>query len=412
MFPGIGQYKGKALQLKVAQSVGDIMAGILATHKRYAGDYDKIAPTFDGGSTRQICQRLYNFLLDRTHYKVEPDDKQTLRSPAAILALGGNPAHGLDCKSYSLFIGGVLDALNRRGHRIKWCYRFASYRIGDRLPHHVFIVVNPDTKNEIFVDPVIQPFNYKKPYFYKIDKYLNMALYSISGTRRQQRRAEKRATKSTTSKQARKEAIKQKIRNTGKVALKFAPITAVPRNSFLLLVKLNAFKLAENLAKAEQIKPGALKTFWENLGGNWNSLKKNINIGGRKKGASVGSDLVVTPTVIASSIPILIKIREFLKKLGLNEQDIKNLSKFSQDVIKKAIDKKAEQEAGSEITTDPAQFIAEESGNDYEESAENSDDLTFTAPDDSEGIGGMSKNTVLMVGAGALALYLFTRKRR
>lgn len=407
MFPGIGTYKGKALQLKVAQSVGDIMAGILATHKRYAGDYNKIAPTFDGGSTRQICQRLYNFLLDRTHYKVEPDDKQTLRSPAAILALGGNPAHGLDCKSYSLFIGGVLDALNRRGHRIKWCYRFASYRIGDRLPHHVFIVVNPDTKNEIFVDPVIQPFNYKKPYFYKIDKYPNMALYSISGTRRQQRRAEKRATKSTTSKQARKEEIKKKIRNTGKVALKFSPITAVPRNSFLLLVKLNVFKLRDKLRALQAANPAKLRKFWEGVGGNMSALLKAM---AGKHSAQVGVEPVTTTAAaVATATPLIIKILKLLKEAGI---DTKDLATFATSVVKKAIDKKAEQEAGSEIATDPAEFIAEESGNDYEESAENSDDLTFTAPDDSEGIGGMSKNTVLMVGAGALALYLFTRKRR
>jgi hypothetical protein len=402
MFPGIGTYKGKALQLKVAQSVGDIMAGILATHKRYTTDYDKISPTFDGGSIRQISQRLYNYLLERTHYKVEPDDRQTLRSPAAILALGGNPAHGLDCKSYSLFIGGVLDALNRRGHNIKWCYRFASYRFGDKLPHHVFVVVNPGTKNEIFVDPVIQPFNYKKPYFYKIDKYPNMALYSISGTRRQQRRAER----STTSTQARKEAIKQKIRNTGKVALKFAPVTAIPRNSFLLLVKLNVFKLRDKLRALQAANPAKLRQFWEGVGGNMLALLKAMQ---GKNSAQVGVEpATTTAAAVATATPLIIKILKLLKEAGI---DTKDLAEFATSVVKKAIDKKAEQEAGSEIATDPAQFMAEESGEDSSGNDSGNEDFTFEGSSE-ESIGGIPKNTVLLVGAGALAIYLFTRKRR
>lgn len=394
MFPGIGEYKGHGLRLKVFQSVGDIMAGIMATHKRYTSDYDKIAPTFDGGSTRQICQRLYNFLLHKTHYKIEPDNKQTLRSPAAILHLGSDPNQGLDCKSYSLFIGGVLDALNRRGHSIKWCYRFASYRFGDRLPHHVFVVVNPGTKNELFVDPVIKPFNYQKPYFYKIDKFPNMALYSISGTRR-----EKRAE--------RKQKAKQAIQKTGKVLIKYNPVTVTGRNAFLLLVKLNAFKLATNLAKANSINPRELRAFWTKLGGNYTVLLNNIKQGTKKSG-SVGDP--ATAAAVTSAVPILIKVREFLKKLGLNEKDISNLSKFASTVVKKAIDKKADIEAGEDpIATDPSDILDDASGS----SNSSSDDLTFEAPADGEGegLGAIPKNYLLLGGA-ALGIYLLTRKKR
>jgi hypothetical protein len=388
MFPGIGKYKGHGMRLKVFQSVGDIMLGIMATHKRYTSDYDKIAPTFDGGNTRQICQRVYNFLLDKTHYKVEPDNKQTLRSPAAILALGSDPSQGLDCKSYSLFIGGVLDALNRRGHNIKWCYRFASYRFGDRLPHHVFVVVNPGTKNELFVDPVIKPFNYQKPYFYKIDKYINMALYSISGTRRQNR-AE------------RKQKAKQAIQKTGKVLIKYNPVTVTGRNAFLLLVKLNVFKLATNLAKANSINPRELRAFWTKLGGNYTVLLNNIKQG-TKKAASVGDP--ATAAAVTSAVPILIKVREFLKKMGLNEKDISNLSKFASTVVKKAIDKKADIEAGEDpISTDPNDILEDAGGG--------GNDLTFTAPADGEGLGAIPKNYLLLGGA-ALGIYLLTRKKR
>jgi hypothetical protein len=359
---GLTPYQGKEYRLRIFQSVGDIMQGMLSTHAQYLKEYDKIAARFDRGNTLETCKSLYNWMLSNTHYVIEPNDKQTLRSPGAILALGGSPKHGLDCKSYSLFIGGVLDALNRRGRKINWCYRFASYRLNDSLPHHVFVVVNPDTANEIFVDPVIQPFNYHKPYFYKIDKKPNtMALYSISGIGR-------KSPAKKAKREARKVIAKQKIKRAGKVVVKFAPLTVAARNSFLMLVKLNAFKLAENLAKAEAMRPGELKNFWEKLGGNWKSLVKNINIGGRKQGARIGLDPVVTPSLIATSIPILVKVREFLKKLGLNENDIKNLSKFSQQVVKKAIDKKAEQIADTE--EEPIEFtpggMMEEAADDME----------------------------------------------
>lgn len=407
---GLTPYQGKKYRLRIFQSVGDIMQGMLATHKQYTKEYDKIAQKFDRGSTLQICRNLYNWMLANTHYVIEPNDKQTLRSPGAILALGGSPKHGLDCKSYSLFIGGVLDALNRRGHNINWCYRFASYRFSDSLPHHVFVVVNPGSNNEIFVDPVIQPFNYKKPYFYKIDKKPNtMALYSVSGIGR-------KSPAKKAKREERKQQARKKIQRAGKVVVKFAPLTVAARNSFLLLVKLNAFKLAENLAKAETMRPGELKKFWEKLGGNYASLVKNINIGGRKKGARIAGDPVVTPTVIATSIPILVKVREFLKKLGLTETDIKNLSKFSQQVVKKAIDKKAEQIA--DTAEEPIEFtpggVMDEAADDMA-SSDVSTEYQSNDETSEDAVGNIVtniKNNPLpwVIGAGA-AYYLLIRKK-
>lgn len=353
MFKGITPYQNKQFQLRYNQSVGDIMQGLLYTHKMYTKDYDIISEKFVGGSTKEICKRIYNFLLANTHYVIEPNEKQTLRSPMAILQLGKNPKIGLDCKSYSLFIGGILDALNRKGKNIDWCYRFASYKIDDKLPHHVFVVVNPGTQNEIWVDPVVQPFNTHKQYFYKLDKKPStMALYQISGIgrRKKQTKAEKQQRK-----QEKKEQIKQDIKKKGRVVLKFAPPTVAGRNAFLLLVKLNVFKLAEKLAFAEKKAPGELKKFWDSIGGNWNVLKNNINIGGRKQGISIGSD-PATASAVATAIPILIKIREFLKKLGLTDKDLKDLTSFATDVVKDAIDKKAEKMADAESESAPESF--------------------------------------------------------
>lgn len=344
MFSQLTPYQGNKTRIRYQQSVGDIMSGILVTHNTYASEYDKICEVFNKRSVEATCRSIYNYLLDHTIYKVEPNDKQTLRSPSAILSMGADPNIGLDCKSYSLFIAGVLDALNRSGRRINWCYRFASYNILDKMPHHVFIVVNPGTDNEIFVDPVIKPFNYKKTYFYKIDKKpKNMALYSISGIGKTKKtKAEKQQAKAKA-----KAKIKQDIKKAGKVVLKYAPVTVAGRNAFLLLVKLNAFKLAEKLALAYQKNPEKVKAFWTKFGGNFESLKKNINIGGKKHGANIGTDPVVTPTLIASATPILVAIAKLLKEMGISADDLK---KFTEGVIEDAIDKKAEKQAEKEPT--------------------------------------------------------------
>lgn len=339
MFKGLAPYQGNKVTVRYSQSIGDIMAGIIATHNLYRSEYDKIAPNFAGLSTYNTCKKLYNFLISNTHYVIEPNNKQTLRSPSAILHLGSDPNIGLDCKSYSLFIAGVLDALNRSGRRINWCYRFASYNILDKLPHHVFIVVNPSTDREIWIDPVIQPFNYHKQYFYKIDKKpQSMALYQISGIGRRKTKQEKKAKKEEV-----KRKVVERIKKAGKVTVKYAPPTVAGRNALLLLVKLNAFKLAEKLAQAVKRDPNKIRQFWTKLGGNYDALVKNITRG--TKGAFIGTDPVVTPTLIATATPILVALAKLLKDMGISADDLR---KFAGGVVNDAIEKKAEKEAEAE----------------------------------------------------------------
>ena len=81
------------------------------------------------------------------------------------------------------FIGGVLDALNRQGKsKFNWFYRFASYSTDDKIPEHVFVVVN-DAGLETWIDPVLDELNDRYPYpiFIKDIKPKKMALYRISG---------------------------------------------------------------------------------------------------------------------------------------------------------------------------------------------------------------------------------------
>lgn len=176
-------FTNQSVLIEKRQAVKDIIREVLAAHEVFASDYDKIAAQFYCGSPKKIAQALFNFCKQNIRYKVEPEERQTTKSPAAILALGDSV--GGDCKHYAGFIGGVLDALNRKGCPIEWHYRFASYDMFDRTPQHVFIVVN-DQGNEIWVDPVLGSFDQKlQPYHSPIDKrpktVSNMPLFRISG---------------------------------------------------------------------------------------------------------------------------------------------------------------------------------------------------------------------------------------
>jgi hypothetical protein len=158
------------------QTVTDIIDGIVSTHYQYQDEYDKISQYFVGESELETARNIFNFLKSNVPYYIESNNNQTLRSPSAIVALPG------DCKSYALFANGVLDSLNRKGiFQVPLAFRFAGYKNNTREPQHVFAVMYPGIKKEIWIDPVLPRFNEKRqPSFFK-DKKIKMALIALSG---------------------------------------------------------------------------------------------------------------------------------------------------------------------------------------------------------------------------------------
>jgi len=161
------------------QNTGDIIQGILDNHNNYESQYDKISEMFIDDNEVETAKNVFEFLKDNVPYYVEPIEKQTLRSPSAIISI----KEGADCKSYASFINGIMSSLNRKGiFKVPLAYRFASYRYDTREPQHVFAVLYPGTKNEVWVDPVLNKFDQRKePVFIK-DKKIKMALIAMSGT--------------------------------------------------------------------------------------------------------------------------------------------------------------------------------------------------------------------------------------
>jgi hypothetical protein len=319
-------YAGKKKMLVADQSTGDIIQGILDTHEKYQDQYDKISSYFKGYSNEQTARNIFDFLKRNIRYVIENEDQQLLRSAAAILYQAQS-----DCKCYSLFVAGICRSLN-----IPFCFRFASYRYGQKNPQHVFVVINPDTKNEIWCDPVLSYFNYKKPYQYKLDKKpRKMAVYSISGIGATKKKGSliKRAAKGYVT------VLKKGVKGVIKVA------AAPARNAFLEMVKLNIAGLGTKTWKAYQKAPAKLKNFWESIGGRIASLVKNAEKGHKKKRifgtyeAAIGFD---PATLAATAAPILASFAKFLKSIGIEPKELVA-------VAKEAVNKKAQQLISNQV---------------------------------------------------------------
>jgi hypothetical protein len=306
----INPYNNKKKILVENQSTNDIIQSILDNHKKYINEYKNISSFFKGSNNYETGKNIYNYLKKNISYKIDSANQQLIKSPAAILA-----TKEADCKMYSNFAAGILDNL-----KIPFVYRFAGYSAFDNQPAHVFVVINPNTKKEIWLDPVLRQYDYKKPYNFKIDK--KMAVIAVSGIGK--------AGKG-------KAKVKNFLKKGAKVIVKVAATPA--RNAFLLLVKLNFTGLGTKLATAFAKEPSKLQKLWEGtLGGKINSLKKAFDTGKNKKRIFGHNNTIGEPTAVATAIaaaaPIIAKVGTFLKSVGINPAELV-------DIGKKALNEKA-----------------------------------------------------------------------
>ena len=282
---GLLQYNGEKKIIVADQNVEDIMREMIKTHELHKNDYNKIYHFFIRSTPEKTCKAIFDFLKKNVKYVIESSKNQKLKSPGGIVYTGNTT--GSDCKNYSLFTNGIIDAINRSGKmKIPFCYRFASYKIYEKNPQHVFSVAYPGTKKEIWIDPVLPGFDQRKMYEYKIDKK-PMALYQVSGiddaigrrsrSERRARRKERKATRKAKRKERRAagcKGIKGRIKRTA---------GAPTRAAFLALVSINAFGLANKLKIAQEADQTALRNFWLKECGDYVVLERAIRKGSKKR---------------------------------------------------------------------------------------------------------------------------------
>lgn len=358
------KYNGTKYLIKKNQDVEDIIKAIIEAHQKHREEYKKIALYFLGRNNEETGRNIWNFLKKNIPYQEEPETEQTIKSPTAIIITGMYNLGRNDCKNYSLFTAGILQGLNDLGHKIPYSFRFASYSSYSKTPGHVFVVINPGTKKEIWIDAVLNKFNYKKPYTYSKDKKM---MYSINGT------------SSTIGKP--------------KLILKIALSPA--RNSFLALVGLNFLGLAKKLRMADTKAPAKLKIWWEKLGGRYQTLLNNIKKGEKKKRLlgieTMGAEPVTLATLIASASAIIASIGKFLKENGIDPDKLLDVGKKA--LIDKAKQVIANKEEMADIETEKADDILTEAGAGTSSSSDN-----------------LKKYLPLVVIGGAAAFFLLRKK--
>lgn len=159
------------------QTIGDIVDGILQNHNEYTHDYDAIYQYFLADNLEDTCYNIWQFLKDNCPYKIEPDEYQTLRSPAAILS------KKVDCKGYATFINGTLDAIRRNENLdFNLYYCFAGYN-NNGIEHVFAVCETQDKKNIWWIDPVCFSFDDRSniPTYTRNKKISPMALQKLSG---------------------------------------------------------------------------------------------------------------------------------------------------------------------------------------------------------------------------------------
>lgn len=392
----LSPYKGEKKVIVLNQSTQDIIKELIKSHKKNEKEYDKIYKYFDTSNVLGICENVFDFCKKNIKYNIESGNKQTLRTPAAILINGSG-----DCKQYSQFIGGILDAINRNSKKIDWCYRFAAYNSNKDI-QHVFIVVKINGI-EYWIDPVLNEFNERKQYNHKIDK--KMSLYQISGFENEEIGKLKIKFPKIPIAQALKQVSIKNIKNLGlKVAL------APSRNAFLALVSFNSFGLAAKIAKAIQKDRAKIDRFWRDLGGDFSALLRAVN--NRQSIKVSGYNYIGDPatgTAAAAASPIIAAILKVLKDMGIDSKDIAGSVKTivenkAVDIINnegkaiidnglKSIVRKNPNTGGTDVV------ITEATPTEIKESETSSN----AAPAN-------KNNTYLYLGAAAAALYFISKK--
>ena len=139
----------------------DIIAAVKIAFDNNVDDCAEVAENFRGKNIIDTSKNIWQFLCSNIKYKVDPDGKQLIRTPARLW----KDRTG-DCKSYSLFACCMLSCLG-----IKNKFRFVDYGSGDFT--HVYTVAYDENDKEIIIDAVAsqcQHVNFNNELYYKKKK--------------------------------------------------------------------------------------------------------------------------------------------------------------------------------------------------------------------------------------------------
>jgi len=121
--------------------------------REYSGETSRLARTLKGKNLWDTLSRVWGFVF--RYIKYEPDDVlfEQLRRPLRTL----HDQKG-DCDCYSILIGSILHNLG-----IPFHFRVTAYDDPNRF-QHVYVIVPKPGGGYYTVDPVVDAFDYEKPF--------------------------------------------------------------------------------------------------------------------------------------------------------------------------------------------------------------------------------------------------------
>ena len=158
-------------------TTADIMQAIVDCYNSDYAQVEDLAESMPGTDVKSVCKSIFDFVDQNIKYKMDPFQKQWIRTPARLWA----DREG-DCKSFAIFICSCLRCCG-----IPHLFRFACYE-GNEEPTHVYAVALDEAGNEVIVDPVYRDesgkaiFNEECPYTKKIDMKGTTEISRLSGT--------------------------------------------------------------------------------------------------------------------------------------------------------------------------------------------------------------------------------------
>ena len=401
------QSNGMDKLLMTHQNTDDLAKAIAKSHHQNLKYAKEIAFLFKGSDDVDSCKNIFNFIKKYVPYSIEPAEKQCIKTLPRMLD-DARKKIGSDCKMYSVLIGTILKSLN-----IPFKYRLAGYTTD--YPQHIYCVNNMCT-----IDAVLPFFNNeKKPYKYKQD----MALYNLSGVDQiggkklkwePKTKFGKNLKEKTDKIQQKGEELKKELKKDIKKGLDTVKMVslAVPRNAFLLLVKINVRGIATRLKKLQEKNPAELEDIWvKKLGGDIAFLNQEIKVGSAKKpflGSKVsGVDQIGEPVTAASvaailtaAAPILAMIIPLLKKNSIPESDLPPMN-FPPPEGDNVYDPKAPEGQPDRPLTEAEKdkiangIVKQEFGDEKQEFGDEKKTI----------------NPMILVGGAAIVLFLLTKKK-
>ena len=197
----------------------------------------------------------------------------------------------------------------------------------------------------------------------------------------------KKVKKTKAQKKEKRKKTFQKIKKVAKIGL------APARASFLLIVNLNALKLATKLAKLYKADNQKLINFWTKLGGKTEALKQAIEKGSKQVLSGSGDLGIALEVALATATPLIIAVVKILK-------DMKITSPTEQAEEDKAIDEGKEfLEKNPDIEKDKVTMDEDK-------------DVAKTSEEKEEGSTGLSMPLILGIGGAVLVGGYFLLKKK